>query len=317
MEFSTLPDLEVVDRGLRRAPCRGGAAAQGRGGPPHPHAPQALAAPRRRDSRRRAARFPEIRVRRGRGQPPDGQSPPPPRPRPVAPQGTRRGSRRMSARDAILGKIRRSLHVDGSDVGRRAIVIARLEGAPRSVIPARGQLPPRRADRAVHADGGEGLGHRGARRRPRRRAGGGRRRSCASHNLPATCAWATTRCSPACRGSGPRSRSSAARPTATTRSGSAMPSPASPKPARWCSLSGPTTRRRSTSCPRRISSCVAAADIAGDYETVWDRLRARYGKGALPRTVNMVTGPSRSADIEQTLLLGAHGPRRLHIIVVG
>jgi L-lactate dehydrogenase complex protein LldG len=31
----------------------------------------------------------------------------------------------------------------------------------------------------------------------------------------------------------------------------------------------------------------------------------------------MVTGPSRSADIEQTILLGAHGPRRLHIVVVG
>jgi len=34
-------------------------------------------------------------------------------------------------------------------------------------------------------------------------------------------------------------------------------------------------------------------------------------------TVNLITGPSRSADIEQTLILGAHGPRRLHVIVVG
>jgi L-lactate dehydrogenase complex protein LldG len=32
--------------------------------------------------------------------------------------------------------------------------------------------------------------------------------------------------------------------------------------------------------------------------------------------VNFITGPSRSGDIEQTLLLGAHGPRRLHIVVV-
>jgi L-lactate dehydrogenase complex protein LldG len=37
----------------------------------------------------------------------------------------------------------------------------------------------------------------------------------------------------------------------------------------------------------------------------------------MPRTGNMVTGPSRSGDIEQTILLGAHGPRRLHIVVVG
>jgi L-lactate dehydrogenase complex protein LldG len=45
-------------------------------------------------------------------------------------------------------------------------------------------------------------------------------------------------------------------------------------------------------------------------------LRDKIGPGELPRTVNWITGPSRSADIEQTLLLGAHGPRRLHIILV-
>ena len=62
---------------------------------------------------------------------------------------------------------------------------------------------------------------------------------------------------------------------------------------------------------------VSADDIAGDYETVWSRIRETYGAGRLPRTVNLVTGPSRSADIEQTLILGAHGPRALHILVVG
>ena len=56
--------------------------------------------------------------------------------------------------------------------------------------------------------------------------------------------------------------------------------------------------------------------ISGDYEAQWSALRARYGAGALPRTVNLVTGPSRSADIEQTIQLGAHGPRRLHIVIV-
>lgn len=56
--------------------------------------------------------------------------------------------------------------------------------------------------------------------------------------------------------------------------------------------------------------------ISGDYEAQWSALRARYGDGALPRTVNLVTGPSRSADIEQTIQLGAHGPRRLHILIV-
>ena len=55
--------------------------------------------------------------------------------------------------------------------------------------------------------------------------------------------------------------------------------------------------------------------IVGAYEEAWDRVRAEIG--AMPRNVMLVTGPSRSADIEQTLELGAHGPRRLHVVLVG
>lgn len=61
---------------------------------------------------------------------------------------------------------------------------------------------------------------------------------------------------------------------------------------------------------------INGADIEGDMEAVWRRVRQMFGKGKMSRVVNFVTGPSRSADIEQTLLLGAHGPRALHIIVV-
>ena len=56
------------------------------------------------------------------------------------------------------------------------------------------------------------------------------------------------------------------------------------------------------------------AAIVGAYEEAWDRLRVEVG--AMPRNVMLVTGPSRSADIEQTLELGAHGPRRLHVVLV-
>lgn len=56
-----------------------------------------------------------------------------------------------------------------------------------------------------------------------------------------------------------------------------------------------------------------AEDIMAGFEDMWQEWRAR----ALdPRTVNLVTGPSRSADIGQTLQLGAHGPVAMHIFVV-
>ncbi len=56
-------------------------------------------------------------------------------------------------------------------------------------------------------------------------------------------------------------------------------------------------------------------EIVGPFEDAWDRVRAAFGED-LPRTVNLITGPSRSADIEQTLQMGAHGPRRLHIVLI-
>jgi len=58
-------------------------------------------------------------------------------------------------------------------------------------------------------------------------------------------------------------------------------------------------------------------DIVGSYEKAWSRLRAQYGRRRLPRTVNLISAPSRTADIEQTLIKGAHGPKELIVFIVG
>ena len=43
---------------------------------------------------------------------------------------------------------------------------------------------------------------------------------------------------------------------------------------------------------------------------------AKLSGESMPRTVNFITGPSRTGDIEQKIQMGAHGPRRLHIVIV-
>jgi L-lactate dehydrogenase complex protein LldG len=61
---------------------------------------------------------------------------------------------------------------------------------------------------------------------------------------------------------------------------------------------------------------VEANDVVGPYEDAWQKIRARFGQGTMPRTVNMISGPSRTGDIGGRLVMGAHGPRRLCVIIV-
>ena len=78
-------------------------------------------------------------------------------------------------------------------------------------------------------------------------------------------------------------------------------------------LSGPERPVTLNFLPEAHIALVSMRDLVGAYEDLWARLRAA---GDAPRTVNLITGPSRSADIGQELRLGAHGPRRLHIVPV-
>lgn len=80
--------------------------------------------------------------------------------------------------------------------------------------------------------------------------------------------------------------------------------------------SGPDHPTSLNLLPETHVAILREADVVGPLEEVFTRLRARYGEGVMPRTVNTVTGPSRTGDVEQQLELGAHGPRRLHILIV-
>lgn len=58
---------------------------------------------------------------------------------------------------------------------------------------------------------------------------------------------------------------------------------------------------------------VKSSNVVGHSDDIWPLLRQLP---ELPRGVNFVTGPSRTGDIEQTIEIGAHGPRRMHVLLI-
>lgn len=80
-------------------------------------------------------------------------------------------------------------------------------------------------------------------------------------------------------------------------------------------LSGPDTPTSLNFLPDVHIVVLPASVLIGPFEDAWSKIRTRFPQ-AMPRTVNLITGPSRTGDIEQTLLLGAHGPRQLHIVII-
>jgi L-lactate dehydrogenase complex protein LldG len=82
-------------------------------------------------------------------------------------------------------------------------------------------------------------------------------------------------------------------------------------------VSGPQSPTTLNFLPETEIVVLSAEGVVGSMEEAWRMLRRRAAPGQMPRTVNFITGPSRSADIALKLQMGAHGPRRLHIILVG
>lgn len=219
------------------------------------------------------------------------------------------------ARAEVLAAIRRSLGVTGSEAPRRAAIEERIANAPRGVIPARGQ-----------ADGEERLAIFArevevslatiARVESAEGVPAAIAEFLREHNLPAAIRMGEDERLAVM----PWDETALAIEIGPSAGGDLVGvSHAFGGVAETGTLalvSGPQNPSTLNFLPDTHVVVVRASDVARDYESLWARLRETYGRGLMPRTVNWVTGPSRSGDIEQRLFLGAHGPRRLHVVMV-
>jgi L-lactate dehydrogenase complex protein LldG len=221
----------------------------------------------------------------------------------------------MNARDEIFSNIRRSLGVKGSETIRQQMVAERLERAPKGVVPARGQVSGEERIALFKLQAEAALATVTEVASPAEVP-----QSIAlflrNHNLPAALRmgddprlekmpWSETTLEIS------RGPSAGGDLNAVSHAFGAVA-----ESGTLVMVSGHENPSTLNFLPDNHIVVVAAKDIASDYESVWNRVRFAFGKSTMPRTVNWITGPSRSGDIEQTMLLGAHGPRRLHIVVV-
>ena len=216
----------------------------------------------------------------------------------------------MSARDDILGTIRRSLGVTGNERPRVTAVDERLAAAPKGLVPERGNLAGAALFDLFKAQAAATLEEVDALDKVPEAVADYLRRG----NLPARARvgdalsglpWAGTALEVTTGASDGRDL------VAVNRAFGGVA-----ETGTLALVSGPDSPTTLNFLPDYAIAVLKRSEITGDYETLWARLRERFGKGVMPRTVNWVTGPSRSGDIEQTILLGAHGPRSVHIIVV-
>lgn len=81
-------------------------------------------------------------------------------------------------------------------------------------------------------------------------------------------------------------------------------------------VSGPDNPTTLNFLPEVHIVVLEASAVFASYEEAWTKLRSAMGEGMMPRTVNMISGPSRTGDIEQTIVRPAHGPKNMHVIIV-
>jgi L-lactate dehydrogenase complex protein LldG len=80
-------------------------------------------------------------------------------------------------------------------------------------------------------------------------------------------------------------------------------------------LSGAGSPPSTSLLPETHVALVPGDRIVRTMEDAWALLRSE--RPHMPRAANFISGPSRTADIEQTLVLGAHGPYRTHVVLIG
>jgi L-lactate dehydrogenase complex protein LldG len=218
------------------------------------------------------------------------------------------------AREDILNAIRRGLRRGPLPPDQAAMLRGRLQQHPRHPIPARSRLPhPQQVDLFVfNVEKEFGSVSRVA---DQDAVPGAVADYLAAQNLPSRLVMAPH----------PELREIpwSARPLLEIREGRAEASDAVSVQHGFAGIAETGTLML-PSAPERPTTLNLLSDTAivvlrtsamvGAYEEAWDKLRAELGE--MPRNVMLVTGPSRSADIEQALELGAHGPRRLHVVLV-
>ena len=79
-------------------------------------------------------------------------------------------------------------------------------------------------------------------------------------------------------------------------------------------LGAPATPKTTALLPETHICIVKKSRMVPTMEDAFALMRHEIGEP--PRATFFVSGPSRTADIEQTIVIGAHGPYRVHVILI-